>query len=227
MATVSAPSGTNFAALTGQTAAGSGGAANGQEIAGNFQQFLLLLTTQLKNQSPLDPLDTNQFTQQLVQFASVEQQLKTNATLSTMAAGAKAGLASSAAGLVGATVTADGSSTSFAQGTASWTLNPAKAAASATLTIKDSTGQTVATQIRALPAGSQSFTWDGRTANGGVAAAGAYTLGVVARDAAGQPVTVSTEVSGVVSSVDMSGENPVLLIGTSRVPLAGIKAIGQ
>src|ERR671937_339211 len=53
-------------------------------LAGNFQTFLTLLTTQLKNQNPLDPLDTNQFTQQLVQFAQVEQQMNMNASLSTL-----------------------------------------------------------------------------------------------------------------------------------------------
>ncbi len=53
-------------------------------IASNFTTFLQLLTTQLKNQNPLDPLDTNQFTQQLVQFAQVEQQMKSNDQLSTL-----------------------------------------------------------------------------------------------------------------------------------------------
>ena len=53
-------------------------------LAGNFETFLTLLTTQLQNQNPLDPLDTNQFTQQLVQFAGVEQQLKTNDTLGSI-----------------------------------------------------------------------------------------------------------------------------------------------
>ncbi|HTO66152.1 MAG TPA: flagellar hook capping FlgD N-terminal domain-containing protein, partial [Bradyrhizobium sp.] len=57
---------------------------SGATLAGNFQTFLTLLTTQLQNQNPLDPLDTNQFTQQLVQFASVEQQLKTNDELSSL-----------------------------------------------------------------------------------------------------------------------------------------------
>src|SRR5258708_7038432 len=56
----------------------------GSTLAGNFQTFLTLLTTQLQNQNPLDPLDTNQFTQQLVQFAGVEQQLKTNDQLTTL-----------------------------------------------------------------------------------------------------------------------------------------------
>lgn len=225
MATVT---GTNpYAGLSGATSASANAPAGAGEIAGNFQQFLLLLTTQLKNQSPLDPLDTNQFTQQLVQFASVEQQLKTNTALSTLVAGAKASTASAAAGLVGSTVTADGTSASFAGGAATWSLDPARAAASATLTIKDATGTTVATQTRALPAGGQTFTWDGRTANGNVASAGTYTLAVAARDAAGQAVPVKTDVTGIVNAVDMTGENPVLVIGANRVALSGVKSIGQ
>ena len=213
---LSAPSGTSSSSTTG----------NGQEIAGNFQQFLTLLTTQLKNQSPLDPLDTNQFTQQLVQFASVEQQLKTNATLTTLVAGAKASAASSAAGLVGSTITADGTSAPYQDGAATWTLNAAKAAASATITISDSTGVTVATQSKPLTAGSQPVTWDGRLQNGNKAAAGTYKISVSARDAAGQPVTVSADTTGAVTSVDMSGDTPVLLIGSTRVPLASVKSIG-
>lgn len=206
------------------TSGSSGG--DGQEIAGNFQQFLTLLTTQLQNQSPLDPLDTNQFTQQLVQFASVEQQLKTNATLTTLAAGARASTAASAAGLVGATVTADGATTALSGGAATWTLNPARAAASATISISDSTGAVVSTQTRALTAGAQPFTWNGRTTTGTTAAAGNYTIKVTARDAAGQPVDVASDVSGAVTSVDMTGDAPVLLIGTSRVPISSVKSIG-
>lgn len=227
----SAPTTKPAAAASAATAAGStsgAGATGGrQEIAGNFQQFLLLLTTQLKNQSPLDPLDTNQFTQQLVQFASVEQQLKTNETLTTLVAGAKASTASAAAGLVGQAVTLEGASTAFANGGAKWTLNPAKAAASATLTIRDASGAAVATQTKALPTGSQVFTWDGRLASGGQAGSGTYSLSVSARDAAGQPVDVSTDVSGTVTSVDMTGDTPILVVGAARVPLSGLKAIGN
>ena len=227
MATISAAASAASSTSAASAAAGTTAGGGRQEIAGNFQQFLLLLTTQLKNQSPLDPLDTNQFTQQLVQFASVEQQLKTNETLSTLVAGAKASTASAAAGLVGQAVTLDGSSTALSGGTAKWTLSPAKAAASATLTIKDSVGTTVATQTKALPAGSQTFTWDGRLASGGQAGAGTYKLAVQARDAAGQPVEVSTDVAGTVSSVDMTGDAPILVVGSARVPLSGLKGIGN
>src|SRR5919112_345140 len=92
-------------------------------MAQNFDAFLLLLTTQLKNQSPLDPLDTNQFTGQLVQFASVEQQLKSNDTLNALLTSSRASTASTAASFVGMTVTADGASAQLANGKAEWMIN--------------------------------------------------------------------------------------------------------
>src|SRR6187551_1485432 len=95
-------------------------------LASNFQTFLTLLTTQLKNQSPLDPLDTNQFTQQLVQFAQVEQQMKSNATLSALLTTVKASTTSNAASFIGMQVTADGATTRLANGSARWVLNPAR-----------------------------------------------------------------------------------------------------
>src|SRR5690348_5514945 len=72
------------------------------EIASNFTQFLQLLTTQLKNQDPLSPMDTNQFTQQLVEFSQVEQQLKTNDSLTTLVNLQQAAQSTEALQLVGA-----------------------------------------------------------------------------------------------------------------------------
>ena len=196
------------------------------EIAGNFQQFLLLLTTQLKNQSPLDPLDTNQFTQQLVQFASVEQQLKTNATLSSLVAASKASTAATASSLVGTNVTIDGSQAPFESGSASWSLTSAKAG-TATISIADSTGAIIATQTKALTAGSQSFTWDGRATNGDVVTQGTYKVSITARDASGQKIDVSTDVTGQVSSVDLSGDAAQITVGGRKVPISSLKSIGS
>jgi flagellar basal-body rod modification protein FlgD len=95
-------------------------------IAQNFDAFLLLLTTQLKNQSPLDPMDTNQFTQQLVQFASVEQQLKSNDTLNALLTSARGSSVSTAASFVGMEVTADGTTSRLSGGKAEWSINPAR-----------------------------------------------------------------------------------------------------
>src|SRR6476469_2798368 len=77
------------------------GSTTGSTLAGNFQTFLTLLTTQLQNQNPLDPLDTNQFTQQLVQFAGVEQQLKSNEQLQALIAIEKSTKATQALQFVG------------------------------------------------------------------------------------------------------------------------------
>src|ERR1700716_1427385 len=80
----------------------------GTTLAGNFQAFLTILTTQLKNQNPLDPLDSNQFTQQLVQFAGVEQQLKSNDQLKTLIDIQKSAQATQALIYVGNTVAVEG-----------------------------------------------------------------------------------------------------------------------
>ncbi|MET0708690.1 MAG: flagellar hook capping FlgD N-terminal domain-containing protein, partial [Tardiphaga sp.] len=93
-------------------------------IADNFQTFLTLLTTQLQNQNPLDPLDTNQFTQQLVQFAGVEQQLKSNDQLKTLVAMQKSAQSTEALIYVGQTVAVDGKTAKF-DGSATWNLNAA------------------------------------------------------------------------------------------------------
>src|SRR3954449_7957535 len=97
----------------------------GSTLAGNFQSFLTLLTTQLQNQNPLDPLDTNQFTQQLVQFAGVEQQLKTNDQLATMLSLQQTAQSTQALGFVGKTAVVDGATTRLSNRAASWTLGVA------------------------------------------------------------------------------------------------------
>src|SRR3954466_1535028 len=187
MTTVTSATGATGASAASSSSAGS---VDRSQIAGNFQQFLLLLTTQLKNQSPLDPLDTNQFTQQLVQFASVEQQLRSNENLKALLTSVKASATSNAASFIGMQVTADGATTRLTTGKAQWTLTPARAAAQAVITIRDKNGSVVATQTTPLAAGAQPFAWDGKTSTGTTAPDGDYTITVTGRDAAGQTVSI-------------------------------------
>ena len=72
------------AAATGSTAASQTGSAALNSLSANFGDFLNLLMTQLQNQDPTSPLDTNQFTSELVQFCSVEQQIDTNTSLTQL-----------------------------------------------------------------------------------------------------------------------------------------------
>lgn len=203
--------------------AGQQAASARKGIADNFDAFLLLLTTQLRNQSPLDPLDTNEFTQQLVQFASVEQQIKSNEVLESLLQTSRAQNVATAASFVGMKVRADGKEAQLADGKAEWTLNVPVNAARATIEIRDERGSTVATRSGALSAGRQIFSWDGMTSTGQVAAPGRYSININAQDSAGQPISVTTEVEGVVDALDLEGQEPVLLIGEQRVPLSQIK----
>ncbi|MDR4305768.1 flagellar hook assembly protein FlgD [Chelatococcus sambhunathii] len=198
---------------------------SGATLASNFETFLSLLTTQLRNQSPLDPLDTNQFTQQLVQFAGVEQQLKTNDTLSALLLSSQTAQAGAALNLVGREVTAFGQTSQLSDGKATWNLDSPKAGVTATITIRDSTGALVYTGKKDLKSGDQDFVWDGKRTDGTKAPEGLYTISVDAKDAAGNAVEVTSEVAGVVEGVDLSTGEAILLIGDIRVPLGQLKSV--
>jgi flagellar basal-body rod modification protein FlgD len=215
---------TTAAASTTTASSSSSTGVDQTMIAGNFQTFLTLLTTQLKNQNPLDPLDTNQFTQQLVQFAQVEQQLKQNDQLATLVSLEKTAQATTALAYVGQTVAVDGQTAALTNGQATWSLQVPKPATT-TVTIANSTGQTVFSGNYTMQAGTQSFTWDGRDNSGVQWPAGNYKISVTAKDASGQSVAIPTEVQGVVDSIDLTQSPAVLLIGGQTFTLDKIKRI--
>jgi len=191
------------------------------EIASNFTTFLQLLTTQLKNQNPLD---TNQFTQQLVQFAQVEQQMKSNDQLGTLVSLQQTAQSTAALSYVGSTVVVDGATGSLKNGSATWTLNAAKPA-TATVTIQDATGQTAYSSSLPVNPGSQQFTWNGLGNNGRQWPDGTYKMTVTAVDASNQSTTVATEVQGSVDSVDLTQNPPVLTINGQNYTLDKVKRI--
>jgi flagellar basal-body rod modification protein FlgD len=192
-------------------------------IADNFQTFLTLLTTQLQNQNPLDPLDTNQFTQQLVQFAGVEQQLKSNDQLKSLIDIEKSAQATQALVYVGNTVAVDGSKAQFDK-SATWNFQAEKDT-SATITITNSTGQTAFTGSYTLKQGNSSFVWDGKGNDGVQWPAGTYTMTATGKDSSGNSVAISTEVQGIVDSVDLTASPPLLSIGGQTYTTDKIKRV--
>jgi flagellar basal-body rod modification protein FlgD len=195
-----------------------------QGIADNFDTFLQLLTTQLRNQNPLDPLDTNQFTQQLVQFSSVEQQLKTNDFLSALVQANTNTTQTNAVGFIGKTVTAAGTRSELVNGKATWNFKLADAA-NVMVSIKDANGNTVYTESGPLQAGQGEFNWDGTTSTGARAPAGSYSISMVGINTEGKTVPISTEVTGVVTGVDFTGSEPVLMVGSARLNLSGVTSV--
>ena len=192
-------------------------------LADNFQTFLTLLTTQLQNQNPLDPLDTNQFTQQLVQFAGVEQQLKSNEQLKALLALEKSAQSTNALIYVGNTVAVDGSTQKF-DGSATWNLKAEKSATAA-ITITNSTGQTVYSGNFTLSKGNASFVWDGKGNDGTQHPAGTYKLTATAKDSNGKDVGIATEIQGIVDSVDLTATPPLLSIGGANYTTDQIRRV--
>lgn len=193
-------------------------------IAQNFQAFLSLLTTQLQNQNPLDPLDTNQFTQQLVQFSEVEQTLKTNENLEKLTSLAAANTITNAVGYIGKQVTADGATAKLENGLASWDYTVDGSSPAATFTVRDANGTTVYSETKSA-SGAGTFAWNGQRSNGGTAPPGEYTLSINAADGNGGKLDSSVSFSGVVDGVDMSGAEVVVLVGGRRVTLDQITGI--
>jgi len=196
-------------------------------IAGNFDTFLSILTTQLKNQNPLDPLDTNQFTAQLVQFSGVEQQLKTNEFLEALLLNTQTSYRADAVSYIGKEVTASGETAELKDGGAYWAYNAAANVANATVTIKDASGNVVYTENGSLNAGPGAFLWDGQGSDGSLKPDGVYTIEIKGTNLAGNEVKVSTSSVGVVTAVDFSGAEPMLTVGQNKVALSDVTSIRQ
>ncbi|MBF0678866.1 MAG: flagellar hook assembly protein FlgD [Devosia sp.] len=210
---------------------GSSGAGNGAlsgsrtTIAQNFDTFLQILTTQLKNQNPLDPLDTNQFTQQLVQFTGVEQQLKTNEFLESLLTTTQNTQRSDAVSYIGKQVTVSGSTTQLKGSHALWAYNADANVANANITIKNATGDIVYSQTGSLGIGEGTFAWDGIGSDGTPYPDGLYTIRIDGTNLSGKTVNVSTSSVGTVTAVDFSGRETMVTVGASKVPLRDISEV--
>jgi flagellar basal-body rod modification protein FlgD len=207
------------------SSASSATALANQQIAGNFQSFLTLLTTQLQNQNPLDPLDTNQFTQQLVEFAGVQQQLNTNDSLATLVSLQQTAQSTQALGFVGKTAVVDGSTATVINSAATWDLNVPKDS-NLNITITSSTGQTVYSGTYAATAGdNQAFAWNGLGNDGTQWPDGQYKLTATATDSSGNAVAITTQIQGTVSSVDLTQTPPLLTIDGQTYTVNQIRSI--
>lgn len=214
---------TNTAATTGTKNAASAGRTR---LAENFDTFLTLLTAQLKNQDPMSPMDSTQFTQQLTQMTGVEQQLETNDLLRELVAAKDQGIAG-AVSLIGKEVRATTDQAGLANGKAEWNYNLPRAAADVKLEILDANGRIVRTVAGDKTAGDHKFTWNGKDQTNLSVAPGVYTLRVTAKDASGASVSTTTYVDGLVNSVEQAGGNTLVAINGAKIPWERVTHIRQ
>lgn len=197
-------------------------------LMSNYTMFLNLLTTQLKVQNPLEPMDADKFTDQLVQYSAVEQQMKTNDNLQAILASMVSSTALSLVNYIGKNVTASSDTTHLdAGGSAKWQFSAGAASSDAKITVRDSNGAIVYTTTKAIKAGEQDFVWDGKTSDGSSAGAGDYSITVEGNDEKGNQVSISTKITGKVQSIDTTGAEPYLKINGIMVPLSRLTSISE
>ncbi|WP_029139944.1 flagellar hook assembly protein FlgD [Citromicrobium sp. JLT1363] len=173
----------------------------GAELNANFDMFLKLLTTQMQNQDPLDPMDTSQYTQQLVQYSQVEQSIQQTSTLKDILASLSTQDLAQSANFLGKRVELDSATAGLSdRQPAQWQWQAERPIQTLSATITDAQGRVVETR-ELDPASMGSFAWDGSLGNGRTAAAGSYTLSLGALDAAGQNVPVTIRSTGVIDEV--------------------------
>jgi flagellar basal-body rod modification protein FlgD len=200
-----------------------------QQLAGNFQTFLKLLTTQLQNQDPTSPMDSNQFTQQLVMYSQVEQQINTNDNLTKLLSLTQNQTNNLAMSYIGKNIVLSDGTGQLTNGAANWTYGMDNIAANTSLTVKDSNGTVVYSKTMSAPAdntaGTHSFAWDGKDLNGNQLSDGLYSLTVSSTAKDGTAVKTSIASKAQVGGIDLSGTSPQLVIGSSEVPLASATLI--
>ena len=197
-------------------------------LADSEQTFLSLLTTQLKNQDPLSPLDSNQFTAQIVQMTGVEQQLMTNDLLKMLVGMSDGGLAGSV-NLIGKSVTAESDQASITDGAASWAYDLDRNATSVKYEILNSAGSTVWSRTDASVAGGEhTLDWDGVTSAGQqLPDGGPYTLKITATGSGGETINASSHVSGVVIGVETIDGETVVSVGKLKIPVSSITGVAS
>lgn len=173
-------------------------------LSDNFDTFLTLLTAQLSNQDPLNPVDSAQFTQQLVQYSQVEQQIATNDKLATLLTQAEASGSAAAVSFIGKSAVFDSDITRLADDTARWSYDVTGATGDVRLSVRDASGREVYSETKPAQNGEQAFVWNGRDSSGRKLADGPYQLSISALDADGETVSPAVRVTETITGIDFS-----------------------
>jgi flagellar basal-body rod modification protein FlgD len=214
--------------VTSSTAAASALASGtGTTLSGDMNTFLRLLTTQLQNQDPTQPMDANQLTQQLVQFSTVEQQVATNRTLQQLLSLQQAGQLGEAAALVGRRVSVETTSLPLQSGLAEINLPAAGTATRAVIEIRDRAGTLVRSSEVALGSAAATWRWDGTNARGVRQADGVYRVSVAGRGSDGGAVPLGFTVRGLVTGAGREDGSLMLRMGGASVGYETLRDLGS
>lgn len=199
------------------------------KLAEDFDDFLKLLIAQLQNQDPTSPLDTNEFTAQIVSFTEVEQSVSTNKNLEDLIALTRSTQNSSLAGFIDKDVEVEGGLVTLdSEGNpVGFSYNLDDKVESTFVTIKNLDNETVFNGSGTTKIGRNNVTWDGIDNEGNPVASGIYQIFVTTEGENGNLTNQPTLVQGKVLGVILEDENPKLVVNGEEIPLSEVKFIGN
>lgn len=207
-------------------ASGANGVQSAASLASNFDTFLTILTAQIQNQDPLEPMDSTQFTDQLVQFSGVEQQIRVNTQLETLISATNSGAGASLSGYLGQEAEIDSAGAQFTGEPVKWRYELPSDASSTTVTVTDAAGKVLYSKKGELKAGSHDFTWNGELNKGGTAATDQpYWISVVAEDANKKAITPLHSLVTNITGVDLTYGEPALTTPAGVFAFSDIKRL--
>jgi len=213
-----------IAAVTAPTNAGTKATDPLASLTSNMNDFLTLLMTQLRNQDPTTPMDTNQFTTQLVQFAGVEQQVNMNSGIQSLIQLTQSNNVLQSSALVGKTVTATSTQISLRNGTGSIQF-ATPAAEPVTVTVKDASGAAVAQASLTSVAGQNTWTWDGANSSGAKQPDGAYTVSILGGTVGTTPVAIPFTVTGTATGILTANNTQQVMVGALTLPVSAVQSV--
>ena len=212
--------------LSGVASTGAGQAAtDSQQLDDDLNRFLTLLVTQLQNQDPLDPLDANEFTQQLVQFANVEQQIYQNSHLENLVELQQGSQISSLVNYLGTMIETAGNALPLENGQATATYTLADNVKDTAITVTNEFGDVVYVGEGESRAGRHVFEWDGRDALGNQFPDGNYTIEVGSTATDGSLVDVAVTTFGRATGATVEEGQAFLIMGGAYVPMDSVLSV--
>jgi flagellar basal-body rod modification protein FlgD len=221
-------------AAASNTTSGSSASASGtsatdsanalSSLSSNYSDFLKMLMTQLQNQDPTNPMDTSQFTSELVEFASVEQQINTNSNLTQLIQATQGGELIQGSSVVGDQVTATSTTLPLQNGSASLNFT-AIATGPAAVAVYNSSGTQIDDAVVNATTGQNTWSWNGQNSSGTQMADGSYNVAVVAANADGSTTALPFTVTGTATGIT-SGSNGVSVnLGSTSVGFSNITSV--
>ncbi len=214
------------AAASALTSTSSGASASALDsLTSNFNSFLNLLMTQLQNQDPTSPMDTTQFTSELVEFAGVQQQIDTNTNLNQLIQLTQGEETLQGSSMIGKQVDLSSSTLPLQNGKGTIDYTAIEANEPIGLTVTNSAGSEVfSTMLTSAQSGANSYTWNGQSDSGNQLPDGAYTISM--QGTLGSTLTnINFSVLGNVTGVVNNNGTIDLNVGSLTVPLSSVQSV--